>query len=42
MEWELSNYAKVAGAHNLTVAKDRVQEALVNLSAALTCIACTE
>ena len=42
MRWELGNYRKVAIAHRLTVSRNKIPEAIANLSAALTAIACTE
>jgi hypothetical protein len=42
MRWELSNYRKVAIAHELTVSRERVPRAIASLSSALTCIACIE
>jgi hypothetical protein len=42
MRWELSNYRKVAVAHELTVSRERLPRAIASLSSALTCIACIE
>ena len=42
VERELDNYRKVAIAHNLLISKDNIPSAIANLSAAMTCIACTE
>jgi hypothetical protein len=40
--WEMSNYRKVAVAHNLTISKAEIPWAIADLTAALAVIVCTE
>jgi len=42
MKWELNNYRKVAELHNLTLSKDKLNEALISFSAALTYLSIDE
>jgi len=42
MKWELNNYRKVAEMHNLTLSKDKLNEALISFSAALTYLSIDE